>query len=111
MISQRIKSARERKGMSQRGLARALDIQPSSVNSWESDKSSPTTDNLAVVAVLLDVSFEWLSTGRGPMEIPLYDANPAPDPPDFEAWKKFLNTLTPAQREDLLKALKSVSGQ
>jgi hypothetical protein len=35
---------------------------------WEKeDGTAPSVEHMAVVAIVLNVSFEWLATGRGPM--------------------------------------------
>jgi transcriptional regulator with XRE-family HTH domain len=39
-----------------------------SVADWESGRKAPHTKNLVRLAVLLEVSFEWLSTGRRKMQ-------------------------------------------
>lgn len=69
-IGDRIKFARQRKGFQSKAeLARRLGISASSVVQWErpSDGTSPSVENLAKLAVVLGVNFEWLATGRGPM--------------------------------------------
>lgn len=49
-------------------LARACGVSPTSVNDWTSGKTQmPTADLIFPAARFLNVSAEWLATGRGPM--------------------------------------------
>jgi transcriptional regulator with XRE-family HTH domain len=63
-ISDRIKQAREATGMSQAEMGRRLGITRSGVSQWENERTAPTTRNISAIAILLDVPFEWLTTGR-----------------------------------------------
>jgi transcriptional regulator with XRE-family HTH domain len=57
--------------MSQQALAEALGVTRSAVSNWESSGSArPATDRLAMLASALQVSFEWVATGRGDMSLP-----------------------------------------
>lgn len=68
-IHLRIKQARVSAGLSQAALAKLVGVQRSSASQWESDhiRKDPSTANLAKIAVITGVSFEWLATGRGEM--------------------------------------------
>ena len=68
-IFQRIITARKRSALTQAKLAKLLNITRASCGHWESGISTPSVANLSRLAVALDVSFEWLATGRGEMEI------------------------------------------
>lgn len=48
-------------------LARALGITTEACRLWLAGKSAPHGDRLTKLALFLDVSIEWLMTGRGPM--------------------------------------------
>ena len=48
-------------------MARRMFVTQPSVADWESGRKAPHTKNLTRLAVLLGVSFEWLTTGRGEM--------------------------------------------
>ncbi len=54
-------------GWSQADLARRMFVTQPSVADWESGRKAPHTKNLIRLAILLGVSFEWLTTGRGEM--------------------------------------------
>jgi len=66
-MEERIKSARKAMGWSQAELARRMFVTQPSIADWESGRKAPHTKNLARLAILLGVNFEWLTTGRGEM--------------------------------------------
>ena len=114
MTKERIKQARGERGWSQAELARRISVTQPSVAEWESGRKAPSMKNLMLLAKLLDVGFEWLSTGRGEMRLPpslsVSEVRPA-----YE-WmlpeeQRLLNTfarLQPRQREALLGFLESL---
>jgi len=62
----RMRHARRLAGLTQAELASRLGVGPSAVAQWElPNGTAPTVSHLAEVAVLCNVSFEWLATGRG----------------------------------------------
>ena len=63
-MGDRIRQAREATGMTQAEMGRRLEITRSGVSQWENERTAPTTRNISAIAVLLDVSWEWLTTGR-----------------------------------------------
>lgn len=115
MMKERIKRARREREWSQAELARRMSVTQPSVAEWESGRKAPNMKNLVRLAKLLDVGFEWLSTGRGEMRPPpaLYVSEAAPA---YE-WmqpeeRRLLNTfarLQPRQREALLEFLESLA--
>ncbi len=64
-IGRRLAQAREDRGISQSGLARALGVSRGAVGQWETGQTSPATENLSQAAIELTVAFDWLATGRG----------------------------------------------
>lgn len=111
-IGPRIKESRDRRKLSQEELARRVGVKQPSVSDWENSRSEPTVENLRVLAVELDLWFEWLVTGRGARD---YDPNqPQPPeyrvapplPPDERDLQAAYRELTPARREALLDLLK-----
>jgi len=78
-IGQRIKSARKLKKMNQRQLANMLHVTKSACGQWERGVHNPNVENLARLAIVLDVYFEWLATGRGKMMYPNVSRNPELD--------------------------------
>ena len=59
MISDRIKFLREKAGYSQAQLAKKLDVTRSSVNAWEMDLSTPTSQYVVAMARLFHVSTDY----------------------------------------------------
>ena len=107
-IGQRIKLARKFRNKQQKWVASQMNLSESAISRWENDPNqSPTLDNLAAVSILLDVSFEWLGTGRGPMLMGNpdieYEAIPI-IPPISPEWQETLHgiaELPQDQRDDL----------
>lgn len=67
-IGDRIKLAREAADISKSELARRIGVHPSACIQWESPEGThPKVEHLSAVAVVLNVGFEWLATGRGEM--------------------------------------------
>ena len=85
LLNMRIRTARTRAGLSQAQMAGALGVGRSAVANWEcADRVSPHSARLAQIALLTQVSHEWLATGRGtPMlnqdYIPAVDAEMVDD--------------------------------
>ena len=69
MIGNRIKIARTKRDKKQEWLAEEIGVRQTSVSAWERGKKDPTTENMSRVAQVLNVSFEWLATGKGEMEM------------------------------------------
>ncbi len=112
-MEKRIRQARIEAGLSQAELSRRMYVTQPTVSDWESGRKAPHVKNLARLALLLGVSFEWLSTGRGEMRTAaLAAAEPGgpgwllPDderdllacyaslkPPQRDALRAFLHTL------------------
>lgn len=56
--------------MSQAKLAEAIGVQRSAVSHWESPQGkNPSVEHLRSVAVVAGITFEWLATGRGKMQL------------------------------------------
>lgn len=65
-LAMRLTAARKVAGeLSQTALAKKMGLTRSAVSQWESDTTSPTSDNLRQIAVICDVDYDWLATGRG----------------------------------------------
>jgi len=69
-IAQRIHLARKRKNLTQLQLAELVHVTKSACGQWERGTTSPSVENLARIALVLGISFEWLATGRGVMNHP-----------------------------------------
>lgn len=64
-LSQKIKTLREERGISQEALAEALDVSRQAVTKWESGASRPSTGNLLALCRVLEVPLETF-TGIAP---------------------------------------------
>ncbi len=63
-IGQRIAELRKNCGYSQEYIAERLDVSRQAVSKWESDKSSPSTDNLIALSELLGSTVEYIAVGK-----------------------------------------------
>lgn len=59
-IAEKIKYAREKNGLTQTELARKMSITRSSVNAWEMGISIPSTEKIAELSIILNVSSDFL---------------------------------------------------
>ncbi len=79
-MSDRIRKSRVTAGLSQTQLAIETGVCRSAVAQWEREGGTcPSVQNLARIAVVTQVHFEWLATGRGPGR-PQDGELPAPTP-------------------------------
>lgn len=111
MIGNRIKLARAARGKTQQWLAEEVGVKQSNVSAWERGEKDPATENLSRTAQALDVSFEWLATGRGEMDtvyhpVIIKQADPLPQYESYSAeQREFLqlfDALPRKKREILL---------
>src|SRR5689334_9151922 len=80
-LSNRIRQARGRAELTKTELARRVGVCLSAVVQWEHPEgTAPSVRNLARVAEVTDVAFEWLATGRGPARVATGDGTPAIEP-------------------------------
>lgn len=61
----RLSRARDSAGMTVSQLARRLGVKASTIQAWESDRSQPRANRLAMLAGVLNVSLSWLLHGIG----------------------------------------------
>ncbi len=64
MIAQRIKQARENKGISKAELARRVSVSRASVSMWE-DGKNVSSANILKISEVLNVAPEWVQYGVG----------------------------------------------
>lgn len=64
-IGVRIRAAREAKNLSQAKLGLLINRTRSLVNQWERGTSTPSVDDLSLVAGVLEVPLEHLASGEG----------------------------------------------
>lgn len=75
-VGERLKTWRNSKHLSGAKLGAALGVGQSAVANWESDRSAPAPDKLALLSEM-GLNLNWLLTGKGPMLIA--DLGQAPD--------------------------------
>lgn len=61
----RLSRARDAAGLTVAELARRLGVKTSTIQAWESDRSQPRANRLAMLAGVLNVSLSWLLHGIG----------------------------------------------
>jgi transcriptional regulator with XRE-family HTH domain len=71
-LGERISVARERAGLSQDDLAKALAIKSDVLENWENDAAEPRAQRMTILGGILGVSAGWLLYGIG-------EGVPAPD--------------------------------
>jgi len=60
IFAERLRAARELKGLSQTDLAKKTDLQPSAISHFENDRRSPSFNNLKRLADALGVTVDYL---------------------------------------------------
>ncbi|GIM45922.1 hypothetical protein DNHGIG_14710 [Collibacillus ludicampi] len=116
-LGQRIKVKRKEKKLTQLDVARKLGIDNTTVSKWESDVYEPDADNLAKLANLLEVTTDYLLTGRtDPDKETVQDPIP-PEEREFLEWVKnnlegtFFYDFSRApeeQKRDMMKSLRII---
>ena len=114
MFNQRLKQLREKKGLSQAGMARYFRVAQSTVGNWESGIREPDLDTITHIADFFEVSVDYL-LGK--------TADPTPSPPlseDDEVWqlreilhtrpemKTLFKMSSRASREDVERTIKII---
>ena len=64
MLANQIVNLRKKAGMSQLQLAEKLNVGPSAIGMYEQGRRTPALDILIQMAILFDVSLDYLVTGR-----------------------------------------------
>ncbi|CAH1661982.1 Putative phage repressor [Hyphomicrobiales bacterium] len=64
-LSDRIRLARERAGLTQEQVADAFGIRRNNISTWESGSTRPSSGRLPKLAKLLNTSVNWLLSGEG----------------------------------------------
>ncbi len=100
-IGKRIKDARQALNVKQKWLSANLGITATAVSKWESGEQLPTVEKLSKIALLLNINFEWLATGRGEMVTPVQSAIPPTE--ELNAMIRAMSSLSAEQRGIILK--------
>lgn len=64
MVGMRISQLRKTRNMTQRELARALNVSPSAIGMYEQGRRQPSADLIVAICREFSVSTQWLLTGR-----------------------------------------------
>jgi transcriptional regulator with XRE-family HTH domain len=60
MLGNRLKQARNSKGLTQKQLAILIDVKHNSISDWENDLHQPNTDQIKKICEVLGVNPNWL---------------------------------------------------
>jgi transcriptional regulator with XRE-family HTH domain len=108
----RVREARRRTGKSQEEFAVLLEVSRGAVAQWEMERgTTPSVKNLAEIARVTGVQFEWIATGRGPKVFgePMIEESPAtyavPLPPDMKKLMEMARKWSPERLRALLVLL------
>ncbi|TWT18311.1 helix-turn-helix domain-containing protein [Luteimonas wenzhouensis] len=109
----RIRRARTRKQYSQLELASLLNVGRSAVANWECGAKIPSSLRLQHIAMVTDVSFEWLATGRGSAELgdqwtPAAEGMMVDDPEEMLLLQRF-RACSAADKRAVVKLLAAVT--
>ena len=103
-LTERVRTARRKAGLSQEALAAQLGIKRSAIANWEcAEGGGLTVGNMIKLAKISQVAFEWLATGRGPMTLA---HDPLLDTPAVDA-----DLIDDPQERRLVQAYRSASGR
>ena len=89
---ERIRFAREKKGITKTELSRRMGVHFNSIGNWETNKIQVRGSVRLALANLLSVNVEWLRTGEAPMNLQEqpYTFAPRPETQIAEAWAENL---------------------
>lgn len=119
VMADRIRQARRLKALSQTQLAEQIGVQRSAVAQWERvGGTHPSVEHLAQIAVITQVLFEWLATGRGPMTSSATQVEAVPGTPaeclardEVETRVlQLIRKLSPHRRSDACDMLRAMVG-
>ncbi len=96
-IGHRIKKSRTKMRLSSIRISKELGLSHSICSQWERGNANPSTANLAKLAKILNVSFEWLALGEV--------ENKAENQQDFSV---VFNLLNDKQKQHLAQFIKSM---
>jgi len=104
----RIKAARKSQGLNQSELARQIGTSPQTVQQWEAGKTLPKGLNLLNLANALNVSAEWLQTGKENRSITDVTNNPSDQTSNEAMLLQIFREMTDEQRADILKKAQEI---
>ena len=96
-ISERIAAARQKLDISQRALAKKIDMSYAAVQKWESETSTPSAEAIQKLADALNVSVAYL---LGESELPKGARSIAPSPEAYMPFYGRIHAGEPAEPDD-----------
>lgn len=96
MLSERMKELRKANNLTQQELADRIGVSLGAIKHWEQNKGEPNTATLISMAVLFNVSCDYL-VGRSPVRDLVIDDG------DLQRVVEIVETLPASHREALLK--------
>ena len=116
-LNERIATARAHRQLSQSQLALMMGVSRGACGQWEQGVSTPNTSHLITLAQVLEVRFEWLSTGRGEMEFEdgvreqsaTYQLAGESMSADLKAVVAWIQRQPPARQRVIIKLLKTLT--
>ena len=103
MFSTRFKDLRLQKGHSQSEIAKLLNVGPSTISMWESDKRTPDKDMLIKIAALFTCTVDYLLGSTNTKDNKVYEHEGTL----IEINKSYPYELTPNEVAELIKKLKA----
>lgn len=96
MLSERMKELRKANNLTQQELAERIGVSVGAIKHWEQNKGEPNTATLISMAVLFNVSCDYL-VGRSPVRDLVIDDG------DLQRVVEIVETLPASHREALLQ--------
>lgn len=98
-IGQKIKQARQLAGLSQEKLAAGINVKRSTLAAWESGRNEPDSDNVKQIAIVCNVSTDYLH------EMPQDGDGISPD---VRSLAEYIASLPDADRQVMEKILNAL---
>lgn len=110
MLYSRIKSEREKLGLTQFDLSKKLNVSQQTIGSWEVGRTEPSTENLQKLSELFNTSLDYLlgkSDIRNPESLTLDEElqQLLNDPDTLVAFKDF-NNLSDTDKQEIINFIK-----
>ena len=99
MVGLRISQLRKQKNMTQRDLARALNLSPSAIGMYEQGRRQPSAELIVAICREFSVSTQWLLTGLPytredlSQDLEMMFSQPLPEPAEMPRRQEVLTLL------------------
>ena len=102
ITAKRLREVRERHGMTQKDVAKAIGVSQPLVQVWESGQSAPATVHLRSLAVLYGVTTDWLLGND------TQDEFRAAWPEGWSVLRRAVDELSPEKRRAMIRIMEAV---